>query len=104
MSIHFEWDPSQETGCFKIIHKSGATYSSFVDHHDLEEAAFRIFLEVLDEEVQRKVSPESYEMSFKSLRPNRENHPQVPVDTGRRSLLANLLGKGHRRRRRRGQR
>jgi len=99
MSIHFEWDPEKETGYFKIVHKSGATYSSLLDHHDIKEASFRIFLDALDEEVRRKVSPETFEMSFSSLRPNFESHPRARGGAGSHSLSVNPLSRGRRRRR-----
>ena len=99
MSIHFEWTPEKKMGCFKIVHPSGATYSSFLDHHDLDVSSFRILLGTLDEEVQRKVTPEAYKMAFSDHPLSQDSHPRPPAGERHHNLSVGLSSKGRRRRR-----
>ena len=101
MSIRFEWDPDKQVGILKIIHTTGATYSSFLDHHDTEESSFRILLSVLDEETRRKVSPEAYEMAFSKHPLGQGSRPPALGGVGNRNPLVGLLGMGRRRRKHR---
>lgn len=102
MSVQFHWDPSTKTGCFKIIHNSGATYTTWLGTEELEESSFRLLLTALDEEVLRKVPIEPYNQAFNNHPLSQDSRPRAP-DAGRnRSHSAGLLGMGRRRRSRSG--
>lgn len=104
MSIQLEWTPSRKTGYFKILHTSGATYTTLLSEQDLDEPSFRMLLNALDEEVIRKTTPESYQTAFKDHPLSLDSRPRARAAGTRHSLSANLLDRGRRLRRHSGHR